>query len=104
MADERRDDDGLVIGPGADGGDVESVPRAWTPGPVRNDREIADDVRRRLGEHASLDARAVSVRVQQGRVTLEGTVSDPPARHVAELIADAVPGVRHVANHLATTR
>jgi osmotically-inducible protein OsmY len=104
MADERRDDDGLVIGPGADGGDVESVPRAWTPGPVRNDREIADDVRRRLGEHASLDARAVSVRVQQGRVTLEGTVSDPPARHVAELIADAVPGVRDVVNRLATAR
>jgi len=36
-------------------------------------------------------------------VTLEGHVSDEPARHVAELIADAVPGVRGVVNRLDTT-
>lgn len=102
--DQDRDDEGLVIGPGGDGADVESVPRALTPGPLRGDREIAEEVRRRLGEHGSLDARAVSVRVEHGRVTLDGTVSDPPARRVAALIADAVPGVREVDNRLGTAR
>jgi len=68
------------------------------------DAVIAQDVARRLGEHASLDARDVDVRVTNGEVTLQGRVLDEPARHVAELIADAVPGVRGVVNRLDTMR
>ena len=103
--DERSDEDGLVIGPTTGGPDVDAAPRGWVAhGTLRADGEIAADVRRRLGEHGTLDASAVHVSVQNGHVTLEGTVSDAPARHVAELIADAVPGVRHVANHLGTSR
>jgi len=102
--DERSDEDGLVIGPTTGGPDVDAAPRGWVAhGTLRDDGEIAADVRRRLGEHGTLDASAVHVSVQNGHVTLEGTVSDAPARHVAELIADAVPGVRHVANHLGTS-
>ena len=67
---------------------------------VRQDAEIAQDVCRRLGEHGSLDARDVEVQVTNGQVTLHGRVADDPARHVAELIADAVPGVRAVINRL----
>jgi osmotically-inducible protein OsmY len=70
---------------------------------TRRDAEIAQDVSLRLGEHASLDASRVDVQVKDGRVTLNGRVSDEPARHVAELIADAVPGVRGVVNRLDTT-
>jgi len=72
-------------------------------GSTRHDAEIAQDVCRRLGEHGSLDAHEVNVEVKNGEVTLEGHVSDEPARHVAELIADAVPGVRGVVNRLDTT-
>jgi osmotically-inducible protein OsmY len=72
-------------------------------GSTRHDAEIAQDVCRRLGEHGSLDAHEVNVEVKNGEVTLEGRVSDEPARHVAELIADAVPGVRGVVNRLDTT-
>ena len=71
---------------------------------MHSDAEIAQAVWRRLNEHASLDATAVDVRVKDGRVTLEGHVADEPARHVAELIADAVPGVRVVVNRLDTAR
>jgi osmotically-inducible protein OsmY len=68
------------------------------------DAEIARDVSRRLGEHASFDAVGIEVDVKDGQVTLRGRVLDEPARHVAELIADAVPGVRSVVNRLFTAR
>ena len=81
--------------------DVFNEPRGH--GSTRHDAEIAQDVCRRLGEHGSLDAHEVKVEVKNGEVTLGGRVSDEPARHVAELIADAVPGVRGVVNRLDTT-
>ena len=104
MSDERprRDADGLVIGPTSHAPDVSLEPRGH--GSLRHDVEIARDVSRRLGEHASLDASGVRVQVKNGEVTLDGRVADEPARHVAELIADAVPGVRGVVNRLATSR
>jgi osmotically-inducible protein OsmY len=111
MTDDRRpdhprdDDAGLVIGPTSGDADVTVQPRGRVArGATHRDAEIARDVSRRLGEHASLDASGVDVRVKDGRVTLEGRVQDPPARHVAELIADAVPGVRGVENRLETSR
>jgi osmotically-inducible protein OsmY len=107
MTDKRKDQrderEGLVIGPTSRGPDVESAPRGYAArGGLRGDREIAGDVGRRLREHGSLDASAIDVEVRDGEVTLAGRVSDEPARHVAELIADAVPGVRAVVNRLDT--
>jgi len=104
--DESREDDaGLVIGPTTGDADVAVEPRGRAArGPSHRDAEIARDVSRRLREHASLDASDVDVHVKNGRVTLVGRVQDPPARHVAELIADAVPGVRGVDNRLDTNR
>ena len=103
--DSRADDTGLVIGPTTGDADVTVAPRGRAArGSTHRDAEIARDVSRRLGEHASLDASDVDVHVKDGRVTLEGRVQDPPARHVAELIADAVPGVRAVDNRLDTSR
>jgi len=71
-------------------------------GGARQDAAIAQTVSRRLGEHGSLDARGVDVQVKNGHVTLRGHVADEAARHVAELIADAAPGVRSVLNRLET--
>ncbi|HEU5196694.1 MAG TPA: BON domain-containing protein [Methylomirabilota bacterium] len=71
---------------------------------MHSDAEIAHAVWQRLNEHASLDAAGVNVRVKDGWVTLDGRVTDEPARHVAELIADAVPGVRGVVNRIETAR
>jgi osmotically-inducible protein OsmY len=107
MSDERRDqrreeEPGLVVGPTRGAPDVDVEPARRVPHGLRDDREIAADVVRRLGEHGSLDATGVDVRVEKGEVTLQGRVDDEPARHVAELIADAVPGVRVVVNRLDT--
>ena len=101
--DGGKDGEGLVIGPTSGGPDV-SLEGGRTRGASRHDVEIARDVCRRLGEHASLDASGVDVQVKDGQVTLQGRVADEPARHVAELIADAVPGVRVVVNRLDTAR
>ena len=76
------------------------TPEPRAHGTLRQDAEIAQDVYRRLGEHGSLDARPIEVQVTNGAVTLRGRVADDPARHVAELIADVVPGVRAVVNRL----
>jgi osmotically-inducible protein OsmY len=105
MTDERRDDrseeqPGLVVGPTRGAPDVGLEPARRVSHGLRDDREIADDVVRRLGQHGSLDASGLEVRVDNGEVTLQGRVKDEPARHVAELIADAVPGVRVVVNRL----
>jgi osmotically-inducible protein OsmY len=106
MTRERRDDEreergGFVIGPTAGGADVNVEPSGpHARGGLRDDPAIAGDVSRRLHEHGSLDASAIRVDVRHGRVVLEGRVADEPARHVAELIADAVPGVRGVDNRL----
>jgi hyperosmotically inducible periplasmic protein len=55
-----------------------------------------------MSDDTRLDARDIDVRVQDGDVTLDGRVADRAARHLAEDIAAAVPGVRDVFNRLRT--
>jgi hypothetical protein len=73
-------------------------------GPARSDDWIDDEVRRRLTENGELDARGVEVSVQNGEVTLSGSVADRYAKRTAEDVAESVPGVRDVHNRLTITR
>jgi osmotically-inducible protein OsmY len=66
----------------------------------RSDERIRDDVNDRLTDDAWLDASHVEVAVENGDVTLSGTVADRPAKRRAELLAEAVSGVGNVQNNL----
>lgn len=83
---------------------------AWDiPGPYsgiqprnykRRDDEIREDVNERLTWHGYLDAQDIQVTVEDGIVSLEGTVEDRRAKRMAEDAADMVRGVRDVMNRL----
>ncbi|MCZ7572123.1 MAG: BON domain-containing protein [Ardenticatenaceae bacterium] len=81
----------------------------WDQGPYsgrgpqgyqRSDERIQEDVCDRLTQHGHLDASGIEVRVQDGEVTLQGTVPSRQARYMAEDTADSVPGVKDVQNRL----
>lgn len=67
---------------------------------ARSDERILDDVCNHLTEDRYVDARNVTVTVQDREVTLDGTVNSKAAKRRAEDCADAVSGVRHVQNNL----
>lgn len=66
----------------------------------RSDSRIHEDINDRLTEDAYIDASEVEVRVENGEVTLDGTVDARMAKRRAEDIAEAVSGVTHVQNNL----
>ncbi|HET7037132.1 MAG TPA: BON domain-containing protein [Thermomicrobiaceae bacterium] len=70
-------------------------------GPRRADARIQEDVSEQLHNHAWLDARDIEVRVNQGEVTLTGSVATRQDKRLAEKLADSVPGVIDVHNRLA---
>jgi hypothetical protein len=66
----------------------------------RSDARIEEDVNERLTAHPGIDATEIEVRVNDGEVTLAGTVDDRRSKRLAEDIADSVSGVRDVHNEL----
>lgn len=70
---------------------------------ARSDERIREDVNDRLTEDVWIDASEIEVAVQDGEVTLTGTVEDRRAKRRAEDLADDVTGVKHVQNNLRYT-
>ena len=68
-----------------------------------SDERIREDVCNRLCEHPGIDTTEIDVRVQNGEVTLEGSVDDRWEKRLAEDVVEMVPGVRDVHNQLRTT-
>ena len=66
----------------------------------RSDQRINEDVHDRLTDDAHIDASGIVVMVQEGEVTLSGSVSDRRAKHHAEAIIEYIAGVTHVQNNL----
>jgi len=71
-------------------------PKGWQ----RSDDRIREDVNERLTDHPHIDASEIEVQVQNGEVTLSGTVEDRHAKRLAEDIAESVSGVRDVHNQI----
>jgi osmotically-inducible protein OsmY len=71
-------------------------PRGWR----RPDARIEEEVNERLTDDPHLDASAIEVGVQDGEVTLLGTVESRSARRRAEDTAEQVRGVSYVQNNL----
>ncbi|ARU16030.1 BON domain-containing protein [Croceicoccus marinus] len=66
----------------------------------RSDERILEDVCDRLTEDRYVDGREITVTVEDGEVTLSGTVPQKGAKRRAEDCADHVSGVSHVQNNL----
>jgi len=66
-----------------------------------NDLDLNREVKEALDWEPALDARAISVSIKDGIVTLTGSVPSYPEKHVAEKAAGLVRGVKAVACELA---
>lgn len=71
---------------------------------TRSDAKIQDDVNERLYHDHFVDASDITVSVDDGDVTLSGTVSSRSAKRRAEDCAEAVTGVKDVSNNLKINR
>jgi len=66
----------------------------------RSDERILEEVNDRLADDPYLDAREIEVTVQNGDITLSGTIDDRYAKRRAEDIVESVSGVHNVENRL----
>ena len=69
-------------------------------GYTRSDERIRDDVNDRLTDDYRIDARNVTVTVNNGEVTLDGTVTSRDQKRRAEDVVEDLTGVKHVQNNL----
>jgi hypothetical protein len=91
------------------GGTSFSAAGSWMAGPhsgrgpqgyQRSDARIEEDVCEHLTHHGMLDATGIQVRVENGEVTLTGTVESRQAKRLAEDILDSISGVKDIHNQL----
>lgn len=82
----------------------QAAKRVAPKGYQRRDERIHEDVCERLTHQRQLDVRDVEVQVQDGVVTLTGTVRDRQQKYRIEDIADDTFGVRDVHNQLRVQR
>jgi hypothetical protein len=66
----------------------------------RSDARIEEDICEHLTHHGMLDATGIQVRVENGEVTLAGTVESRQAKRLAEDILDSISGVKDIHNQL----
>lgn len=67
---------------------------------TRSDERIEEDVCERLTEDAELDASEITVQVENGEVTLSGTVEHRYFKKLAENIVESVSGVKDIHNQI----
>jgi osmotically-inducible protein OsmY len=65
---------------------------------------IREDICDRLTEHPAIDASEIEVEVQGCEVTLRGTVESRAVKHLAETMAETVPGVKDIHNQLRVSQ
>jgi osmotically-inducible protein OsmY len=67
---------------------------------TRSDERIREDANDALTHDHLVDASQITVKVEKGEVTLQGTVDSRQAKRHAEDAVDHVSGVKHVQNNL----
>jgi osmotically-inducible protein OsmY len=67
---------------------------------TRSDERIREDANDHLTHDPSVDATHITIKVENGEVTLDGTVDSRQAKRRAEDVVDSISGVRHVQNNL----
>jgi osmotically-inducible protein OsmY len=90
-----------------------SAAGSWMAGPhsgrgpqgyQRSDARIEEDICEHLTHHGMLDATGIQVQVENGEVTLTGTVESRQAKRMAEDILDGISGVKDIHNQLRVQR
>jgi len=66
----------------------------------RSDERIRESVSEALARDGDLDASEIEVTVQEGEVTLEGTVPNRWSKRLAEDLTQDMPGVKELHNRL----
>jgi osmotically-inducible protein OsmY len=66
----------------------------------RSDERIQEEISDELTRHPEIDASEIEVQVQDGEVTLSGTVDDRKTKRLAEDIAEQCSGVQQVHNRV----
>lgn len=70
----------------------------------RSDDRIREEINERLTDHPEVDASEIEVQVQDGNVTLAGSVDNRHAKRQAEDLAEQVSGVKDVQNQIRVQR
>jgi hypothetical protein len=70
----------------------------------RSDQRIEEDINDRLMHQYQIDATEVEVKVQNGEVTLTGTVQNRNDKHLIENLVDSIGGVQEIHNQLRVAR
>lgn len=70
----------------------------------RSDERIREDVCDALMMHPDIDASEIEIKVNDGEVSLSGTVQDREDKWLAEQLCEGIPGVRDVNNTVRTKR
>ena len=70
----------------------------------RSDERIREDICEEMSQCGGLDASDIDIVVVSGEVTLQGTVTDRRAKHLAEELTEQVPGVRDVHNQIRVSQ
>jgi hypothetical protein len=70
----------------------------------RPDQQLYEDICERMTQHGQLDASQIEVEVNDGEVTLTGSVADRRSKRLAEDITDSVHGVMDIHNQLQFQR
>jgi osmotically-inducible protein OsmY len=70
----------------------------------RSDDRILEDVNEALSRNPELDASEIEVKVNNGEVTLSGTVSERQFKRIAEEVAEHCSGVEDVRNEIRFQR
>jgi len=66
----------------------------------RSDERIREDVCERLTHHPEIDASEIDVKVNNGEVTLTGTVDERQAKRMSEDLVESISGVKDVHNQI----
>ncbi len=70
----------------------------------RSDERLAEEINDSLMRSHEIDASDIEVRVEGGRVTLDGTVDHRQIKHQVEDLVEAVMGVQEIDNRLRIDR
>src|SRR5690606_13938578 len=67
---------------------------------TRSDERIREDANDRLTDDPRIDASNITVTVESGEITLNGTIDSRAEKRRAEDVVERISGVKHVQNNL----